>query len=553
MHRITRFLPHAAAALLFALAIAGCAGQIGPDPARGGARLEVLGDGLRVVAEHGEHVLRFRYVDANGAPIPAQALELELLGDGAGASFAIVSPVTDDDGIAATTLRTGTAAELTVEARAPEAAPAQVDVEVRRIQDGTLDYVVRRGGMRSPERVLAGLFTNTACAESRRGTISPAEVRAPRIGVEDGFGRVEAGITHAVWAVGLDILGNVVSQVCADVVVDEEHEHVDLVLVDIDDLVAGSYELDVELDLTAGLHPALDTLLFVLRVLGSPPDEGARLLVEWAATSPASPGFLRTALGDPLVRRAVASALVRALEAIHPPEWLDRIIYAGAEVDRALSATVLRTELVLPAPDAEGRAVASHRLHTLVLPRVLRDGMPAVLEERVSARGMVDVTVGPDPHLGLAEHVLPVSFGALMEVLLRDILLPAFGSSAATLGGALREVLDCSRLTATIADARLRDLGEAVCNLGVEVLGAAVEERIVTLWSYDAMALTCDAELIDGDRDLDRESVRLGTCDAVWSGTSGDLVLAGSMRGRRMGDDTGRDHAIRDSLLAHLP
>lgn len=532
---------------LIAPTFAACAADTGggtaptmEDPHLEGARLEIVGATTRTVDEYAEHAIEVRYVDQDGQPLEG-VVDFAIEGEAGGASLSGHATPTDADGHASVTLRAGTQSRFDVVAVAPQAEPAVVDVLVERMRFGQLDYVVTYGGARIVDSVEAALFTNVTCDDLARSVPSPRETQYTRLSRTESFADVEVGIPLAVYALGIDRGDNVAAEACTDVTLDSPSGSVTVPLDDIAELFGGTWAVQESFDVTDGFNPTLDLLLDAMTGLSTDP---AGYVVDFVADHPSTPGWLRTALSSSSTRALVAGILRDAIEDVTLPGYLTETVEFGADVDRAFTNLTFDGEIAFAEADEFGGALGTHRVSRVYFP--LDDGfaerpLSAVAED-------VEITVGPT--MDMAEHRLAIAFGRVVEMILVDVLLPRLPGSPATTHEFVTGLLDCDGIADSIAGepGTVRDVTNAVCDVGLALLSGLIEGYITELWQYDSLYLAGTAALTDSDTDYDADVLEEGDATARWVGDSGELLFDGVFEGSKLDDETGRDHRVRERM-----
>ncbi len=543
-------IPHRALVIALALAaptfITACAadtgGGAGGDiaPEGDGARLEIVGAATRAIDEFAEHEIEVRYVSDEGEPLEG-VVDFAIEGEAGGATLSGHATSTDAGGHAKVTVRAGTQATFDVVAVAPRAEPAVVAVRVERMRFGELDYVVRYTGTRIVDSVEAALFTNVTCDELSRTVPSPRETQVTRLDRGEKFTDVEVGIPLAVYALGIDRGDNVASEACADVTLDGPTGNVEIALDDVDELFGGTWAVQETFDVTDGFNPTLDMLLDIMTGLSTDP---AGYVVDFVADYPSTPSWLRTALSSPATRALVAGVLRDAISDVTVPGFVTETVDFGADVDRAFSYLTFDGEITFDEPDEFGGSLGTHRVTRMSFP--LDDG---IAERPISALAEdVGVTVGPT--IEMSEHELAIAFGRVVEMILHDVLLPRLPGSPRTTHEWITSLLDCDSIATSIAgeSGTVRDVTNAVCDIGLALLSGLIDGYVEELWQYDRLYLSGTADLLDSDGDYDRDVLEEGEADARWVGDSGEMLFTGTFGGERLDDETGRPHRVRERL-----
>ena len=505
-----------------------------------GAMLEIVGARARTINELAEVDIEVRYVTDDGVPLEG-VVDFAIEGEAGGATLSGAAAETNAEGHATITLRAGTQANFDVVAVAPRAEPAKVEITVERMRFGQLSYTVRYDGMRLVDSVEAALFTNLTCSDLSRSVPSPRETQVTVLDRTGTFAEVEVGIPLAIYALGIDRNDNVAAEACADAMLVESMGNVEIELDDVAELFGGTWAIQETFDVTAGFSPTLDTLLDVMTGLSTDP---AGYVVDFVATHPSTPGWLRTALSSSVTRTIVAGVLRDAIDDVTLPGYVTETLGFGADVDRAFTQLTLDGQLTFEEPDEFGASLGQHRVTRIYFPL---DG--GIAERPVSAVAEnVGVTVGPT--ITVAEHQLAIAFGQVIEMILHDVLLPRLPGSPATTHEWLEGLLDCDSIATSIAGetGTVRDATNAVCDVGLALLGGLIEGYLTELWQYDVLHLSGTANLIDSDMDYDRDVLEEGMAQARWVGDSGELSFSGVFEGSKMDDVTGRTHRVRERM-----
>lgn len=507
----------------------------------GGNRLEIVGAPSRAIDERAEHEVEVRYTRNDGSPIDG-IVDFAIEGSAGGATLSGHASQTNADGIARVVVRAGSQARFNVVAVAPLASPASAEIDVRQMRFGAVEYLATYTGSRVIDTVEAALFTNITCSDLARTVPAPRETQYTRLRNRSQFENVEAGIPLAIYALGIDRRDNVAAEACADVVLEGATTSVEIPLDDVAEIFGGTYRIDETFDVTGGFSPTLDLVLDILGGLSSDP---AAYIVDFVAGRDETPGWLRTALSSRVTRDLVASYLRGAIADIHLPGYVTEVVDFGGDVNRAFTGLTFDGQLTFGEPDEFGASLGSHRLTAIRFPL---DG--ATTERPMSAvANEIPITVGPS--ITVAEHELSVAFGAVVEMILHEVLLPRLPGSPRTTGEFIGGLLDCDGIAASLGgdSSTTTSIANAVCDIGVTLLGGMIEGYITDMWQYDTLHLSGTANLRDSDQDYDRDTLQEGVATARWTGSSGELSFGGTMAGNRMDDTTGRQHRIRERMV----
>jgi hypothetical protein len=479
-------------------------------------------------------------VTDEGEPLEG-VVDFAIEGEAAGATLSGGAATTDAEGYAKITLRAGTQASFGVVAVAPLAEPVTVDITVERMRFGSLGYVVRYDGMRLVDSVEAALFTNVTCDDLARSVPSPRESQYTALNRNETFAEVEVGIPLAIYALGIDRGDQVAAEACADAMLESPAGNVEIHLDDVADLFGGTWAIQERFDVTAGFSPTLDALLDAMTGLSSDP---AGYIVDYVASSPSTPSWLRTALGSSTTRAIVAGVLRDAIDDVTLPGFVTETLDLGADIDRAFTQLTFDGQLTFDEPDEFGASLGRHRVTRVYFPvdsGIAERPLSAVAEN-------VGVTVGPT--ITVAEHELAIAFGQVIEMILHDVLLARLPGSPRTTHEWLASLLDCDGIAMSIAgeSGAIRDVTNAVCDVGVALLGGLIEGYLTELWEYDVLHLAGTANLVDSDQDYDRDVLEEGVANARWTGASGEMTFTGVFEGEKLDDVTGRTHRVRERM-----
>lgn len=535
------------AAMLLALGAPACAAT-GSDTGPGGTiepqeqppKLEILGPAAVTLMERGELLLRVRYEQADGTPISGGIVDFAINGDAHGGSLSGNAATTGSDGIAELTIRAGTVAEFAIDATAPGiTGPATWGVSVTAARFGNFDYVVQYMGRRDVRTAETAIFSNMTCAALARAIPAPRESHTTRIAEAKRVDNVEVGLRIAVYALGIDTHDMVAATGCSDITLAGPTGHVDVTLSDETEIIGGTYNTEERLDVTSGFSSSLDLLFAAMRGLSEDP---ARFLVDFVATYPGTPDWLRSAISSGAIRSVVAGLLRDALSRIHVPSYVTDVLDVGAEFDRGLSGMTLVGTMTFGEPDEFAATRGRHVVTAVRMPL-----LAGPVERTVRAESDIDVNMSMG--FSVAEHDLAISFGQLAEMLLNDVLLPALPGAPHSMRELLASFFDCGAIAARIGgeDPTIVSLTNAACEIGEVALGEAITNYITNLWRYDTLHIAETAQLVDSDYDYDRDRMNMGTVAARWTGASGEMSFPGTLTGSRR-DDTVRTNPIRQHI-----
>lgn len=465
---------------------AGCGTQVGngrpmdggtdAGPAPTAAELTFEGDselGL-VFGETAE--LRFRYREADGAPIGGATLDFALDGSAHDSTLAQIDALTDADGYATATIIAGsTAAAFRVRASAERAAPLFVDVAISDTGFGTLVVDVGYGGERSVARLGVDAFASQGCDAALAPDATADRSALLELDAEDvPFFGLPAEIPYAVVVRGLGADDTTLARGCVDdVLVDADSEsRIEVTVDDLDLLVEGGYAAQVRIDSRA----TATTLSEWVRSVGLSAIEGvgggAHLLLDSVEAQLRSVGDFTT---------VDAIALDRATADLE------------TELDRRLRAVEV------------GPSVAVNEVADMF----------ALRTERIDLSGTLVVTPGGEPlSLFVIEQVTAGSSDGVAPLVMLD--LAAFGPPPVA---AVTASLDAA--TDTITMSRL-DIDMPLGSIARATLAAVALER--GFESVDDIMLSvggCEAL-----ETLARERPSLSACDGECIATSCDLAFA---------------------------
>ncbi len=524
----------------------GCAASGAPDAAgvdgwQAPNQLEPVGAAPLVLEPYAEREVAFRYVRSDGSPVEGAVIDFSLQGEAGASSLAATAATSGPDGMATVVLRAGAPARFEVEAAGPRGELASLPIEVRPLAFADLAFRVGYRGRRIVTRVEAALFGNIRCADLAVRVPAPAATREPALGATERFENVQVGVTQALVALGVDARGHVAAEACVEATLDGTAEHfVEVTLQDLPEELGGTYETVERFDVTAGFDPRMDALLNAMRGLSEDP---AAYLVDYVAGRDGTPRWLRDALSFPPTRALVVAKLRETLDRIHLPEELSRLLSVGAELERAFSSMTLRGQLRF---EAAGEFDAANGTHSVSAVEVSTSRGTATMP--VSAEAPVRVRL--EEGIEIEEHALPIAFGDLVRLVLREAVLSDLPGAPSSVAEYVGSLFDCEAIASELAGdgSDAAPLVEAACDLGAASLGASIEGWILRLGEYETLHLQGRAALLDTDGDYDRDRIERGVAQARWEGLDGEIHFEGTFEGARQGDTSGRPHRLRDAM-----
>jgi len=149
----------------------------------------------------------------------------------------------------------------------------------------------------------------------------------------------------------------------------------------------------------------------------------------------------------------------------------------------------------------------------------------------------VGVTVDPTGKLSLADHKVPLSYGAVLRVALDAAIIPSIDPSASNLQQLLADMVDCNAVGFYVEDAIEQVFGfgpgagvfTGACTLGLNAGATFVYSKISSIDSAALeLGLAGTAKIIDktGDRKLDTIQTGQWTGNATYAGTPAPLAAA---------------------------
>ncbi len=508
-------------ALILAL---GCANNTSPVPGDRpdleSAYLDIVGESNVLASASAEVSLTVRYVDGAGAPIEGGQVGWTVEGESAGASLAASETVTDQDGMATVTLRTGDNGAFGVRAIAAVADPADFRVTVTEGNLVDLIMTPTYEGTRRVDQVEMALFANTTCSALSGGIPMPRDAAQTRTYEPVTFAGVDTASPDAVYAIGFNGEGMISASRCLDV--DHDAPVQSFELVDVEGTQGGTFTTRETFDVTEGMPPALDRTLDAMSGLTTDP---GGYLVDLAIESGRLPGFAEGLLS--LSRGLVGGMLENALGRIHTPGYLVDAAEAGAAMDASFRALTFVGNLHIGEAGEFGDATSTHQLTEMHVPTA--DGF----DVRPLTSSVVDVEASfLDGEVTLAEHDLDVSFGEVVESVLNESVLPRFPGSPETMSDLVAQMVPCDQVAIELAgeSATYRDVAEMVCEVGTAYLGELITGWITELFDYDTLTLAGVGTTTDVDLDYAADEFT-GTADAIWSGSRGALEFDGELEG----------------------
>ncbi len=283
-------------------------------------------------------------------------------------------------------------------------------------------------------------------------------------------------------------------------------------------------------DLGATVPGAAGSALGIITALTDAPDDPAAFVLA-AMVAQLPDGAVKDALvaGEPVIAAYLDDQLL-----MWAPDLVGTLVALGNDLTAAAQA--VGTDDVIAITD--GGATASHAvtgLHYVIgdvaydLPFANQGIAPVVVP-------VVDVAFGTGA-LALADHALPLPYGAMLKLTLDGAIVPSVDPAADGLLDLLQDAIDCAAVgSAVVNSVHLGDPGElaAICNAALE---ATANEVYADLVALDDQTLTLQVSGIavapvgsDGQVDMLYDGSWTGT---VTYGSAGTTPLAsGSFTGQ---------------------
>ncbi|MEO8705768.1 MAG: hypothetical protein ABI867_37400 [Kofleriaceae bacterium] len=136
----------------------------------------------------------------------------------------------------------------------------------------------------------------------------------------------------------------------------------------------------------------------------------------------------------------------------------------------------------------------------------------------------VGMTVDQTGKLTLAQHTLPLQYGAILRIGLDAAIIPTLDPTAANLGQLLQHQVDCNAVGVAVNDAIVSQVGfgpgsgvfTTACNLGLQKAADLVYSKIADI-DGDALnfGIAGTAKVLDKNQDNKLDTIQTGT----WAGT----------------------------------
>ena len=502
-----------------------------------GARLEILGASTIQMSVFSDVTLNVRYVDAAGAPIPSGTISFAIEDGAAGASLSATNIVSAADGTAAITLRSGEEASFPVVAVANGASPVSWVISVRDMGNAGLNVTATYAGRRSIGNVQIGVFNNFSCDQFNVPNLpTPFGSGMSRVGRPYRFNEVPVGAPLAIWAFGLNDFGRIATAACSNASIAGEAD-VTVPMADVAMLRGGTYAMEEVFDVTEGFTPELNFVLEALEGLTSDP---AGYLLDLAIASLDLPSWARSVLSTGSVRAIARDLINEVIKDIRPPAELVELAQAGADLNHAFSQLKFLGTLTLDEVDEFGKGTGLHELREIQVP--LRDGT-FVTRTLTGNRANVELTFTEADGMTLGEHSFTIPFGRIVETVLNETLLPRLPGSPGSTAELVGSIIQCDEVARTLvagADPLIQSATETACNIAVLVIAQQVNDQITQLWSYDVLTLSGNGDVYDDDYDYVADRF-VGTANARWTGSSGELAFMGTLNGTRQSAVMPRD------------
>ena len=279
----------------------------------------------------------------------------------------------------------------------------------------------------------------------------------------------------------------------------------------------GAYALTSQLDL-ATIPPQATTMLSSLSSMIDGPDDPSRYLIDRLIDA-LPPGTVQS------IARDLAPAAAAYLQS-HLDDAAPRLVPGLRALDEGLSRTARRfgtiETLRIASDDTASRAIVGVTVAPagVTVPIVLAEhGLPdvqAALQVGLDATGV----------LSLGKHRIALPYGALLRLELDRAVIPTVDPGATDLATALRDLVDCARVGALLADDLIgpADVYQAACEVGLSTAASELYQQLSMTETPLELELTGVARGLDRDGDRAMDAFDGG----AWTGSAagGDLGIA---------------------------
>jgi hypothetical protein len=556
---------------LVALACGGCAGSakgtgLPPMGSSGSSRagatpaarpitleLELLSDSPLRLGFNEKASLSARLSNADGSPVAGGRVSFALMGRSQDSSLAVLDAVTDDAGVAESTLLAGQlVATFRVRISADGALDSFVDVAVSNAGFGTLAVTAAYAGQRAVVQRVVFAQAGMSCKQAERMPGDPTATLAST-GDVARFLALPAEVSYAVTALAEAMDGTVLATGCVDGVTVRASAEV-TTRVDFKDeplILSGQFELKAELDSSApaavlsGKLRSATEMLVQSDAQGQPAPidaEGRFLLDSLDGTLRRDPYVQQTdlvALADALSKARMAPASAGSLEhslqallAVNSEGPLSAITRIVDLTTKSLATMNVFAELTLNRKDAAHPATW-RALRIEALPMTSGASPPAI--DLSALQDMTDTKarfVADKDTLELSAVRFRGQLGALATQVLTKVLSPDAGGH----GEEIRALVGCATLDEWLQKQSFTD--KAACD--TSCVKAACERALVrltgtaqTAWAAldderPTLTLQGAFELSDDDGDLIPDQMSgdafLGQWDPAPANSTGDAV-----------------------------
>jgi hypothetical protein len=558
----------------FGLSIAGCPSGEGADarlatdasdrpevaspaplPKPGTLQLLVISEARVRLGFKDGAVIQARLTDHDDQPVVGASISFALLGRPQDASLGQISALTDDKGVATTTIMSGQkVAAFNVRVSAPGAFDQLVDVAISDAGFGTLAVRARYYGARAVSERTVVIRGDASCAVLEDDGIGDAMMRLAEGQAEVQFLALPAGIGYAVLGYARGEDGTVVAQGCLEDVRVHADRSTNVVIQFSDEPISVGGELTLHADLLS--DEVTSTLLVTARnaaiaaVVNDPSGRPAPESAEARFLFDSLDGVLRS--DDWPGMRGLADDLTAA-------RMLNK--GSGSEPEVALQALLTESsEGALAAIDALGGHTGALLAHIGLDADLTIDGsgVPLALGVRTTrlsalgvARGVppvvLDLPLDGEPlaatavleveadRLMLESSELKVAFGALALQALRR----AASSDGLGHGAELRAGMGCDRLGEWLASDAVPGASAcdeacvaATCERAVARLLGAAETALLGLdLVRPTVTLAGPFELGDDDGDLQAERMSSDALTGSWTAPSSEVPTGDALTG----------------------
>lgn len=299
--------------------------------------------------------------------------------------------------------------------------------------------------------------------------------------------------------------------------------------------VTGSYALTSRFDVVSGMPGNVGEVVNTFIDMTDSPYDPATFLLDRVGDNVG--GFAEDLL-DAL--RPGLDALVNEIILDNAPDFVDRILAVGDKLGQASKQLGIESTLAVTRNAAAFKANHKVAAYGFEIDGTMYTYAPAEIGAEVTEVKDLGITLTGDK-LTIAEHTMPLRYGALLGVALEDIIIPEVDPAASSITELLANMIDCNQIGAELsAEIGFGSAGlyAGACTLGLGAVGNIALDKLNEIDNNSPVSfiMTGNARVKDESGDLKADTVVNGkwTGNIDYAGTRVGMPAASTFTGERM-------------------